>query len=219
MGFDDSLAVQAEESAGGHLMMRMQLTALGMSSWLSRSKCCGCVPMSLAGLGICAWLMFTGGCALYEGLTNFAFAFRYYDASNHYIFFACCLFIILGCVDVLVGLVSVFAILGRKAYLVLAMVSWLFVRILPAAFVLFIVVVWNTLDVSSGLLVVRRRSRVEPEKRPVRQHRAFAISVRRALSATQSQPKVDGGASRRRPGGGSGLPRHRRRPRGWGASS
>ena len=203
MGFDDSLAVQAEESAGGHLMMRMPLTALGMSSWLSRSKCCGCVPMSLAGLGICAWLMFTGGCALYEGLTNFAFTFRYYDASNHYIFFACCLFIIPG----------------RKAYLVLVMVSWVFVRIVPAAFVLFIDVVWNTLDVSSGLLVVRRRSRVEPEKRPVRQHRAFAISVRRALSATQSQPNVDGGAGRRRPDGGSGLPRHRRRPRGWGASS
>jgi hypothetical protein len=142
------MAKLADHHAGSDTLMRMQLTALGMSSWLSRARCCGCFPISLAGIFVCVFLLLSGGVALYETLGEISFYFTRYNPHNPYVLLARTLYGWAGIVDVALAVVGVFGIVFRLPIFALALTTWLVGRLVVGAYILLCVAMFNTMDVS-----------------------------------------------------------------------
>jgi len=134
-------------------MMRMQLSAIGMSSWLPRARCCGCIPTSIGGLLICLWLILCGAVAILETMDVLHIAFRRYDSQNPFVNIAMFLYFMQGIGDFTAGIIAFIGILGHRPMVVLGFIAWLGVRCFLGFYVMLVIAAFNTMNVHSlGML-------------------------------------------------------------------
>lgn len=128
-------------------MMRMQLSAIGMSSWLPRARCCGCIPTSIGGLLICCWITVCGAVALLESMDSLHIAFRRYDSQNPFVSIAMFFYFLQGIGDFAGGIIAFCGIVGHQPMIVLGFIVWLGVRCILGFYVMLVIAAFNTMQV------------------------------------------------------------------------
>jgi len=135
---DDAGAAPAVSVVGAlvdpDLLVRMQLTAMGLRGRLFLSKCCGCTPLRPAGLLICIYMLFRGIFSLMETFPSgvlidfFPVVFSRFNSTNPFMALAYALLVVSGPVDIVASLLGVVGIVTRNASVAASVFIWMLVR-------------------------------------------------------------------------------------------